>query len=94
MAEYINTPGAALHNAGLMHTLQRHRDILQVRLIGLLLILSSIGTPFYHINNKYCLTYFHIQNVLFLCQHHVNVDFHYTIYCPLGLHARVPQNQK
>ncbi|XP_056910903.1 Golgi SNAP receptor complex member 1-like [Takifugu flavidus] len=29
MAEYINTPGAALHNAGLMHTLQRHRDILQ-----------------------------------------------------------------
>lgn len=66
MAEYIHTPGAALHNAGLMHTLQRHRDILQVQLIGLLLILTSIGTPFYHMNNKYCLTYFHIQFFLFL----------------------------
>lgn len=66
MAEYINTPGAALHNAGLMHMLQRHRDILQVQLIGLLLILSSIGTPFYHMSNKYCLTYFHLQNFIFL----------------------------
>lgn len=31
MAEYTNTPGASSHNAALMHTLQRHRDILQVR---------------------------------------------------------------
>ncbi|KAK9536480.1 hypothetical protein VZT92_006255 [Zoarces viviparus] len=29
MAEYTNTPGASSHNAALMHTLQRHRDILQ-----------------------------------------------------------------
>uniref|UniRef100_A0A672JH12 Golgi SNAP receptor complex member 1 n=1 Tax=Salarias fasciatus TaxID=181472 RepID=A0A672JH12_SALFA len=29
MAEYTNTPGTASHNAALMHTLQRHRDILQ-----------------------------------------------------------------
>uniref|UniRef100_A0A3Q4M6F0 Golgi SNAP receptor complex member 1 n=1 Tax=Neolamprologus brichardi TaxID=32507 RepID=A0A3Q4M6F0_NEOBR len=29
MAEYISTPGVSSHNAGLMHTLQRHRDILQ-----------------------------------------------------------------
>uniref|UniRef100_A0A3Q3WDG2 Golgi SNAP receptor complex member 1 n=1 Tax=Mola mola TaxID=94237 RepID=A0A3Q3WDG2_MOLML len=29
MAEYTHTPGASSHNAGLMHTLQRHRDILQ-----------------------------------------------------------------
>ncbi|KAM4546388.1 Golgi SNAP receptor complex member 1 [Fundulus heteroclitus] len=29
MAEYTNTPGALSHNAALMHTLQRHRDILQ-----------------------------------------------------------------
>lgn len=39
MAEYINTPGAVPHNAGLLHTLQRHRDILQVQLILLLLSL-------------------------------------------------------
>uniref|UniRef100_A0AAQ4RU89 Golgi SNAP receptor complex member 1 n=1 Tax=Gasterosteus aculeatus aculeatus TaxID=481459 RepID=A0AAQ4RU89_GASAC len=29
MAEYTNSPGASSHNAALMHTLQRHRDILQ-----------------------------------------------------------------
>ncbi|CAI5643204.1 unnamed protein product [Oreochromis niloticus] len=29
MAEYTSTPGVSSHNAGLMHTLQRHRDILQ-----------------------------------------------------------------
>nr|XP_049582758.1 Golgi SNAP receptor complex member 1 isoform X2 [Syngnathus scovelli] len=29
MAEYTNAPGAASLNAALMHTLQRHRDILQ-----------------------------------------------------------------
>uniref|UniRef100_A0A673BTL1 Golgi SNAP receptor complex member 1 n=1 Tax=Sphaeramia orbicularis TaxID=375764 RepID=A0A673BTL1_9TELE len=29
MAEYTNTPGTSTHNAALMHTLQRHRDILQ-----------------------------------------------------------------
>ncbi|XP_024862772.1 Golgi SNAP receptor complex member 1-like isoform X2 [Kryptolebias marmoratus] len=29
MAEYTNTPGASSRNAALMHTLQRHRDILQ-----------------------------------------------------------------
>ncbi|KAF0038630.1 hypothetical protein F2P81_009114 [Scophthalmus maximus] len=29
MAEYTNTPGVSSHNAALMHTLQRHRDILQ-----------------------------------------------------------------
>lgn len=29
MAEHTNTPGMSLHNAALMHTLQRHRDILQ-----------------------------------------------------------------
>ncbi|KAM9319159.1 Golgi SNAP receptor complex member 1 [Pholidichthys leucotaenia] len=29
MAEYTNSPGAASLNAALMHTLQRHRDILQ-----------------------------------------------------------------
>ncbi|KAM3869427.1 Golgi SNAP receptor complex member 1-like [Diretmus argenteus] len=29
MAEYTNTPGASSHNAALMHTLKRHRDILQ-----------------------------------------------------------------
>ncbi|XP_034462363.1 Golgi SNAP receptor complex member 1-like [Hippoglossus hippoglossus] len=29
MAEYTNSPGVSLHNAALMHTLQRHRDILQ-----------------------------------------------------------------
>uniref|UniRef100_A0A3P9IQ94 Golgi SNAP receptor complex member 1 n=1 Tax=Oryzias latipes TaxID=8090 RepID=A0A3P9IQ94_ORYLA len=29
MAEYINSPGASSHNAALMHTLQRHRDILK-----------------------------------------------------------------
>ncbi|XP_055081976.1 Golgi SNAP receptor complex member 1 isoform X2 [Periophthalmus magnuspinnatus] len=29
MAEYTNTPGSASLNAALMHTLQRHRDILQ-----------------------------------------------------------------
>ncbi|KAF1378427.1 hypothetical protein PFLUV_G00190440 [Perca fluviatilis] len=29
MAGYTNTPGASSHNAALMHTLQRHRDILQ-----------------------------------------------------------------
>lgn len=30
MAEYTNAPGTASLNAALMHTLQRHRDILQV----------------------------------------------------------------
>lgn len=30
MAEYTSTPGASSLNAALMHTLQRHRDILQV----------------------------------------------------------------
>ncbi|KAM9846765.1 Golgi SNAP receptor complex member 1-like [Aulostomus maculatus] len=29
MAEYTNTPGASSRNTALMHTLQRHRDILQ-----------------------------------------------------------------
>ncbi|KAG5269178.1 hypothetical protein AALO_G00199150 [Alosa alosa] len=29
MAEYSSTPGVTSHNAALMHTLQRHRDILQ-----------------------------------------------------------------
>ncbi|KAG7516734.1 Golgi SNAP receptor complex member 1-like [Solea senegalensis] len=29
MAEYTSTPGVSSHNAALMHTLQRHRDILQ-----------------------------------------------------------------
>ncbi|KAK2828206.1 hypothetical protein Q5P01_019240 [Channa striata] len=29
MGEYANTPGTLSHNAALMHTLQRHRDILQ-----------------------------------------------------------------
>uniref|UniRef100_A0A672G5P2 Golgi SNAP receptor complex member 1 n=1 Tax=Salarias fasciatus TaxID=181472 RepID=A0A672G5P2_SALFA len=29
MVEYINIPGGVSHNAALMHTLQRHRDILQ-----------------------------------------------------------------
>ncbi|XP_072231287.1 Golgi SNAP receptor complex member 1-like isoform X2 [Leuresthes tenuis] len=29
MAEYTNTPGTSSQNAALMHTLQRHRDILQ-----------------------------------------------------------------
>uniref|UniRef100_A0A8B9HIQ1 Golgi SNAP receptor complex member 1 n=1 Tax=Astyanax mexicanus TaxID=7994 RepID=A0A8B9HIQ1_ASTMX len=29
MAEYASTPGVTSHNAALMHTLQRHRDILQ-----------------------------------------------------------------
>ncbi|KAG7237395.1 hypothetical protein INR49_032440 [Caranx melampygus] len=29
MAEYTNSPGVSSHNAALMHTLQRHRDILQ-----------------------------------------------------------------
>ncbi|XP_069396025.1 Golgi SNAP receptor complex member 1-like isoform X2 [Paralichthys olivaceus] len=29
MAEYTNSPGVTSHNAALMHTLQRHRDILQ-----------------------------------------------------------------
>ncbi|XP_036392871.1 Golgi SNAP receptor complex member 1 [Megalops cyprinoides] len=29
LAEYISTPGVASQNAALMHTLQRHRDILQ-----------------------------------------------------------------
>ncbi|XP_028321421.1 Golgi SNAP receptor complex member 1 [Gouania willdenowi] len=29
MAEYANTAGTTSHNAALMHTLQRHRDILQ-----------------------------------------------------------------
>ncbi|XP_032389596.1 Golgi SNAP receptor complex member 1 [Etheostoma spectabile] len=29
MVGYTNTPGASSHNAALMHTLQRHRDILQ-----------------------------------------------------------------
>lgn len=36
MAEYTNTPGMSLHNAALMHTLQRHRDILQVHNVQLL----------------------------------------------------------
>lgn len=31
MAEYTSTPGVTSLNAALMHTLQRHRDILQVR---------------------------------------------------------------
>lgn len=30
MAEYTNAPATASLNAALMHTLQRHRDILQV----------------------------------------------------------------
>lgn len=30
MAEYTNAPGTSSLNAALMHTLQRHRDILQV----------------------------------------------------------------
>lgn len=30
MAEYTNAPSTASLNAALMHTLQRHRDILQV----------------------------------------------------------------
>ncbi|XP_061595695.1 Golgi SNAP receptor complex member 1-like [Cololabis saira] len=29
MAEYTNSPGASHHNAAVMHTLQRHRDILK-----------------------------------------------------------------
>lgn len=40
MAEYTNTPGASSHNAGLMHTLQRHRDILQVHAITSLSCIS------------------------------------------------------
>lgn len=40
MAEYTNTPGASSHNAALMHTLQRHRDILQVNTIISLCLLT------------------------------------------------------
>lgn len=38
MAEYTNAPGTASLNAALMHTLQRHRDILQVWLFFFLLL--------------------------------------------------------
>lgn len=73
MAEYINTPGAAPHNAGLMHTLQRHRDILQVQLILLLLSLFHYLyffclfylKKFHNLKNLYFLLYFYIQNSLF-----------------------------
>ncbi|CAG6004069.1 unnamed protein product [Menidia menidia] len=34
MAEYTNTPGSSSLNAALMHTLQRHRDILQLHLLS------------------------------------------------------------
>lgn len=102
MAEYTNTPGAAPHHAGLMHTLQRHRDILQVHLILLLLSLFDclcflyllFERHFNNLKNLYFLLYFYIKNSLFLCQHCVLVDFHYAIYHPLGLYARVPQNKE
>lgn len=42
MAEYTSTPGVTSLNAALMHTLQRHRDILQVRpILHLFLILLT-----------------------------------------------------
>lgn len=43
MAEYTNTPGASSHNAALMHTLQRHRDILQVHTITSLYFIACIS---------------------------------------------------
>lgn len=41
MAEYTNAPGTASLNAALMHTLQRHRDILQV-CFSLLFLISFL----------------------------------------------------
>lgn len=34
MAEYTSTPEVSSRNAALMHTLQRHRDILQVQTVN------------------------------------------------------------
>lgn len=49
MAEYTNAPATASLNAALMHTLQRHRDILQVCFLPL----SSL---FYMPNNDILLS--------------------------------------
>lgn len=45
MAEYTNTPGTTSLNAALMHTLQRHRDILQVCTLIDIFLLSSLYLP-------------------------------------------------
>lgn len=56
MAEYTNTPGTASLNSALMHTLQRHRDILQVwstnhqkLLFFLLLIFFFLNVLYFHV---------------------------------------------
>lgn len=59
MAEYTNTPGTASLNAALMHTLQRHRDILQVCSLGqttLNSIINSLDSILFVI--LFCVTFF------------------------------------
>lgn len=49
MAESMNMQGPPSHNAGMMHTLQRHRDILQVHtLIYIYIYIYLDGEQFYH----------------------------------------------
>lgn len=49
MAESMNMQGPPSHNAGMMHTLQRHRDILQVHTLIYIYIYTYLdGEQFYH----------------------------------------------
>lgn len=58
MAEYTNAPGAAALNAALMHTLQRHRDILQVCCL----------VPFF-LSVFYTLFFLYLNEIIFFHSH-------------------------
>lgn len=80
MAEYTNTPGTASLNAALMHTLQRHRDILQVCFLTsahLFELDVHWNDPFGELN---------VWDYRMKC----TLDLFFI----LGLHAWIPQNQR
>lgn len=74
MAEYTSTPGAASLNAALMHTLQRHRDILQVGCC--VLKESSAWQTLLPHAQKY---YFNRLNVEFYHQYHNEININIYI---------------
>lgn len=88
MAGYTNTPGASSHNAALMHTLQRHRDILQV-------YTSLSRTTFsrwkvFQLPMLVILSIFH----MFKKKHLWNCNTFWLLFYPIGLYSWIPQNQK
>lgn len=98
----MNKPGASSHNAGMMHTLQRHRDILQVHTYLFILLkllyfiinrMSCIYISVYCLNQDKILL---ISTFYILCrslQHHELLTAFFLFYL-LGLYTWIPQNQK